>query len=116
MIITKMHLSRRTILRGLGAALALPVLDSMIPALSAVANTAGAPVKRLGVFYVPNGMSMPYWFPKAEGPLADMPATLQSLAAFTDRVLLCGGLAGEPANRVRGGGGRARAPGRFVKD
>src|SRR6185369_5873088 len=68
MFITKMHLSRRTMLRGLGAALALPVLDSMVPAMSALANTAAAPVKRLGVFYVPNGMSMPYWFPKTEGP------------------------------------------------
>ena len=114
MIITKMHLSRRTILRGLGAALALPVLDSMVPALSALANTAGAPVKRLGVFYVPNGMSMPYWFPKTEGPLAEMPATLQSLAAFKDRVLLCGGLADEPANRVKGGGDHARSAGTFL--
>jgi hypothetical protein len=109
-----MHLSRRTILRGLGAALALPVLDSMVPALSALANTAGAPVKRLGVFYVPNGMSMPYWFPKTEGPLAEMPATLQSLAAFKDRVLLCGGLADEPANRVKGGGDHARSAGTFL--
>ena len=45
-------------------------------------------MKRLGVFYVPNGMSMPYWFPKAEGPLDELPATLESLAAFKDRVLL----------------------------
>ena len=71
MFITKMHLSRRTMLRGLGAALALPVLDSMVPALTALADTAAAPVRRLGVFYVPNGMSMPYWFPKTEGPLAE---------------------------------------------
>ena len=96
MIITKMHLSRRTMLRGLGTALALPVLDSMVPAMSVFAQTAAAGVKRLGVFYVPNGMSMPYWFPKTEGPLVNMPATLQSLAAFKDRVLLCGGLADEP--------------------
>jgi hypothetical protein len=114
MFITKMHLSRRTMLRGLGAALALPVLDSMVPAMSALANTAAAPVKRLGVFYVPNGMSMPYWFPKTEGPLAEMPATLQSLAAFKDRVLLCGGLADEPANRVKGGGDHARSAGTFL--
>jgi hypothetical protein len=113
-IITKMHLSRRTLLRGLGATLALPVLDSMIPALSALANTGAAPVKRLGVFYVPNGMSMPYWFPKSEGPLAEMPPTLQSLAAFKDRVLLCGGLADEPANRVKGGGDHARSAGTFL--
>jgi hypothetical protein len=114
MFITKMHLSRRTMLRGLGAALARPVLDSMVPAMSALANTAAAPVKRLGVFYVPNGMSMPYWFPKTEGPLAEMPATLQSLAAFKDRVLLCGGLADEPANRVKGGGDHARSAGTFL--
>src|SRR5262249_26971987 len=109
-----MHLSRRTLLRGLGATLALPVLDSMIPALSAAAKTGAAPVKRLGVFYVPNGMSMPYWFPKTEGPLAELPPTLKSLAAFKDRVLLCGGLADEPANRVKGGGDHARSAGTFL--
>jgi hypothetical protein len=113
-IISKMHISRRLVLRGFGAALALPVLDAMVPALTAAANAAGAPVKRLGVFYVPNGMSMPYWFPKAEGPLGELPATLKSLAAFKDRVLLCGGLADEPANRVKGGGDHARSAGTFL--
>lgn len=113
-IIRKMHLSRRHMLRGLGAALALPVLDSMAPALSALAGSAVAPIKRLGVFYVPNGMSMPYWFPKTEGPLTAMPPTLKSLEAFKDRVLLCGGLADEPANRVRGGGDHARSAGTFL--
>jgi hypothetical protein len=101
-------------LRGFGAALALPLLDSMMPALTALAKTAAAPVRRLGVFYVPNGMSMPYWFPKAEGPLSEMPPTLQSLAPFKDRVLLCGGLADEPANRVKGGGDHARSAGTFL--
>src|SRR5215510_4206596 len=101
-------------LKGIGAAVALPLLDSMVPALTALGDTGAAPVKRLGVFYVPNGMSMPYWFPKTEGPLANLPATLQSLAAFKDRVLLCGGLADEPANRVRGGGDHARSAGTFL--
>src|SRR5438552_8170330 len=109
-----MHISRRFVLRGLGAALALPVLDSMIPALTAITKTAGAPIRRLGVFYVPNGMSMPYWFPKTEGPLRELPPTLQSLAAFKDRVLLCGGLADEPANLVKGGGDHARSAGTFL--
>src|SRR5687767_9988471 len=113
-IITKMHLSRRLVLRGMGAALALPVLDSMVPALTAQSKTAAAPVRRLGVFYVPNGMSMPYWFPKTEGPVAELPPTLRSLAAFKDRVLLCGGLADEPANRVKGGGDHARSAGTFL--
>jgi hypothetical protein len=109
-----MHLSRRFVLRGMGAALALPVLDSMVPALTAQSKTAAAPVRRLGVFYVPNGMSMPYWFPKTEGPVSELPPTLRSLAAFKDRVLLCGGLADEPANRVKGGGDHARSAGTFL--
>src|SRR5438128_4307923 len=101
-------------LRGLGAAVALPFLDSMVPALTAITNTAAAPIRRLGVFYVPNGMSMPYWFPKTEGSLSEMPATLRSLAAFKERVLLCGGLADEPANVVKGGGDHARSAGTFL--
>jgi hypothetical protein len=101
-------------LRGLGASLALPLLDSMVPALSALQRTAAAPVKRLGVFYVPNGMSMPYWWPKAEGPIDKLPATLQSLQALKDRVLLCGGLADEAANLVKGGGDHARSAGTFL--
>src|SRR5262245_17309091 len=109
-----MHLSRRSMLRGFGAAVALPLLDSMVPVLTALTNTEAAPIKRLGVFYVPNGMSMPYWFPKTEGPLQEMPPTLKSLAAFKDRVLLCGGLADEPANRVKGGGDHARSAGTFL--
>lgn len=114
MIITKMQLPRRTVLRGLGATLALPLLDCMIPALTAQSKTAAAPVRRFGVFYVPNGMSMPYWFPKTEGPLQQMPATLQSLEELKERVLLCGGLADEAANLVKGGGDHARSAGTFL--
>jgi hypothetical protein len=114
MIVTKAHLSRRTVLRGLGVSLALPLLDSMVPAFTALAQTAAAPIRRLGVFYVPNGMSMPYWWPKAEGPLKELPPTLQSLAAHKDKVLLCGGLADEAANLVKGGGDHARSAGTFL--
>ena len=114
MIITKMHLSRRTVLRGLGASIALPLLDAMVPALTAQGKTAAAAVKRLGVFYVPNGMSMPYWFPKTEGPLKELPPTLASLNEIKDRVLLLGGLADEPANQVKGGGDHARSAGTFL--
>jgi len=114
MIITKRHVSRRTVLRGLGVTIGLPLLDAMVPALTAVSRTAAAPVRRLGVFYVPNGMSMPYWFPKTEGPVAELPPTLQSLQELKDRVLLCGGLADEPANLVKGGGDHARSAGTFL--
>jgi hypothetical protein len=110
-----MSIPRRTVLRGLGASLALPLLDGMVPALTALQKTPAAPVRRFGVFYVPNGMSMPYWWPKAEGPLKEMPATLKSLEAHADKVLLCGGLADEAANLVKGGSGdHARSAGTFL--
>ena len=114
MLISKIHLPRRTVLRGLGATLALPLLDSMVPALTALSKTAAAPVRRFGVFYVPNGMSMPYWSPTAEGPLTELPPTLRSLAEFKDRLLLCGGLDDEAAKRVITAGGHARAAGTFL--
>lgn len=114
MFITKMHLSRRTMLRGFGTMIALPLLESMVPALTAIAATAAAPVRRFGVFYVPNGMSMPYWWPKTEGPLTQLTGTLRSLDSLKDRVLLCGGLADEPANQVKGGGDHARSAGTFL--
>ncbi len=114
MVITKMHLPRRTVLRGLGATLALPLLDCMVPALTALSKTAAAPVRRFGVFYPPNGMSMPYWSPTVEGPLTELPPTLQSLAEFKDQILLCGGLDNDPAKRVISGGGHARAGGTFL--
>ena len=114
MFITKTHLPRRTVLRGLGASLALPLLDGMVPALTAQSRTAAAPVKRFGVFYVPNGMSMPYWYPTTEGPLDEMPPILRSLESFRDRVLICGGLDDESANLVKGGGDHARSAGTFL--
>ena len=76
-IIKKLSLPRRTLLRGLGASFALPLLDAMTPALAA----APAAVKRLGVVYVPNGMSMDYWTPKTTGPL-ELSPIMQPLAPF----------------------------------
>ena len=116
MFITKKRLSRRAVLRGAGATLALPLLDAMVPALTALSQTAASParLRRLGVFYVPNGMSMGYWWPKAEGPLAELPPTLQSLAALKDKVLLLGGLADKPADLMEGGGDHARSAGTFL--
>ena len=114
MYITRMHLPRRAVLRGLGATVALPLLDCMVPALSAQSRTAAAPIKRFGVFYVPNGMSMPYWYPKTEGPLDQLPPTLRPLEAFKDRVLICGGRDDESANLVKGGGDHARSAGTFL--
>ena len=115
MFITRTHLPRRTVLRGLGATVALPLLDAMVPAATAQSRTAAAPIKRFGVFYVPNGMSMPYWYPRhAPGKLEALPPTLRSLEPFRDRVTICGGLDDEPANLVRGGGDHARSAGTFL--
>ena len=65
--ITKKHLSRRTILKGVGATLALPLLDSMIPALTAQTKTAAAPLQRLGFVYIPHGAVMDKFTPVATG-------------------------------------------------
>ena len=62
MFITKKHLPRRTVLRGLGVTLALPWLEGMVPALTALSQTAAAPARRLGVFYVPNGVQILVYF------------------------------------------------------
>ena len=69
MIIMKKALPRRTFLRGVGATLALPLLDAMIPAHTALAATAGNPVRRLGFMYIPMGANIAQWTPKAEGTI-----------------------------------------------
>ena len=107
MFIAKKHLPRRTVLRSVGAALALPWLDSMVPALTALAQSTAAPARRLGVFYVPNGMSMGYWSPGTEGAITELPPTLRALQAHKDQVLLLGGLDLGAAEKVRAG---AHAP------
>jgi hypothetical protein len=90
MMIFKKAIPRRTFLRGAGgAALALPLLDAMMPALSA----AGKSPVRLGIVYVPNGMwPMDQWTPKTDGPLELTPA-LEPLAKFRDKLLVVTGLA-----------------------
>ena len=67
MMITKKHLARRTFLRGLGTTLALPLLDSMVPAFADTKTSAAKPVVRLGFTYVPNGIIMDRWTPAADG-------------------------------------------------
>src|ERR1700675_2563467 len=93
MIITKKHLPRLTFLRGLGASLALPLLDSMVPAFTALSATAAKPIKRLGIVYVPNGVFMSGWTPEGSGEVLEMPSTLRPLAAFRERMLVVSGLA-----------------------
>ena len=90
MIITKRALSRRMMLRGMGASLALPLLDSMVAPLSAAAG----PIHRFGVVYVPNGMIMENYLPAKDGPDYEMTPTLSALCgdAAAGRDLISGGV------------------------
>jgi hypothetical protein len=81
MIITRMALPRRTFLRGLGATLALPMLDAMVPAFGGL-SAAARPVRRLGFVYIPMGSNINEWMPKQEGRLTELSPTLASLAPF----------------------------------
>src|SRR5260370_24845154 len=96
MITTKMCLPRRLFLRGLGATLALPLLDSMVPALAAA--TVKAP-RRLAVVYAPNGIIMDRWTPAAEGALFAWTPVLEPLAPVRDQVLVLSVLCDTPRGR-----------------
>jgi Protein of unknown function (DUF1552) len=77
------RVNRRTMLRGMGAALALPWMESLPAVAGAVAKTSRPPV-RMCYWYVPNGVHLPAWFPKEEGPLIDLPETLRPLSFARD--------------------------------
>src|SRR3990172_7059227 len=93
MFITKRHLSRRTFLQGTGATLALPLLEAMVPAQTALAQTAAAPKTRfMGVFF-PHGMAPGHWEPAQEGALPEkLPAIVESLEAVKDQLVILSGL------------------------
>ena len=91
MIITKKVLPRRTLLRGLGAAVALPMLDAMVPAL-AQSGIAAKPIPRLGYFYIPMGMDPEPWVPKTSGKLNSLTPSLESLTPFINNVSIISNL------------------------
>ena len=105
MIITKMGLPRRTFLRGVGATLSLPLLDAMVPALTAITKAAGKPVQRLGFIYIPNGANMFAWTPKGEGTNLELSPILSPLAPFRDQVIVPTGLAHRMAEALGDGNG-----------
>ena len=110
MIITKKSLPRRTVLRGMGATLALPFLDAMVPALSALNKTAAKPASRLGFVYIPNGAVLDSWTPVGEGRAFEFGPTLKPLEPFRDRVLVVSGLGHRNAEAQNDGSGdHARA-------
>mgnify|MGYP003336288703 CR=1 FL=1 len=82
MMITKRAISRRTVLRGLGVSMALPLLDSMVPAMTAMAATPAAPSQRFGFIYVPHGSIMREWTPAQEGSNFEFSTILKPLEDF----------------------------------
>lgn len=86
MIITKKALPRRTFLRGMGASLALPLLDAMVPAMTALASTPANPVRRLGFVYVPMGSDISRWTPPHDTNLTELSPSLASLAPVVDQI------------------------------
>src|SRR5438046_6639829 len=115
MFISKLAIPRRTVLRGMGSMLALPLLDSMMPALSALQKTAARPINRFGVMYVPNGMIMKNYLPPTEGAGYELTPTLSALAPFREQVLVLSGLECIPTPG-RPGGAHAKASTRFLTD
>ena len=105
MFITKKAIPRRAMLRGLGASLALPLLDGMVPSLTALQKTPPEPVTRFGVMYVPNGMVMEQWTPVTEGASFELTPTLAPLAPFRENLIVLSNLAcvptpGRPGRRA----------------
>jgi hypothetical protein len=105
MFITKKHISRRTVLRGAGAALALPFLESMVPAATAAAQTAAAGAPRFVGVFAPHGMAPGYWIPEKEGKGFEFPFIYKPLEPFRDQVTILSGLharSAEPPPGVTG--------------
>lgn len=108
-LVTQKHLSRRTLLRGVGAVLGLPLLDAMHPALAA----AKSPARRIAVVYVPNGIMMQDWMPKSVSPEIEFTRILKPLEPFRAHINVISGLSNHAANKAKGGG-HAKASGSFL--
>ncbi|PYS38110.1 MAG: hypothetical protein DMG14_18925 [Acidobacteria bacterium] len=100
MLVFKKSIPRRAFLRGAGTALALPLLDAMVPAFASPAETAAKTAKRLSFFTVPNGMIMEKWTPAAVGSSFELTPIMEPFAAFKDRMLIIGGLANNEARKL----------------
>lgn len=114
MIVTKKALSRRAVLQGIGAAIALPLLDAMVPAFATAATTPG-PVRRLGVVYHPNGVIYDQWLPAGAGADFKLSPTLAGLQPFRDQLIVVTGLYSDAAEALGDGGGdHSRASGTYL--
>jgi hypothetical protein len=110
MFIRKMSLPRRTFLRGMGATLALPLLDSMVPALTAAAQTAATPKARLGFVYIPHGVIMDDWTPATAGAGFEFTPILKPLEPFRQSMVVVSNLAAPLTNN----GSHAAAAGSWI--
>src|SRR5690554_3435929 len=91
--LTKKHINRRALLRGSGVTLAMPLLDAMIPAATALAQTAAVPPQRFFAGFVPHGAAPGYWVPDTVGPLAaELPFVWKPLEPFRDHLTIMSGL------------------------
>ncbi|MDG2175952.1 MAG: DUF1552 domain-containing protein [Gammaproteobacteria bacterium] len=111
MFISKKHLSRRTVLRGVGTAIGLPLLDAMIPAGTAMAQTAAAPTPKMGFFYFPHGAIMDKWTPAATGSDFQISPILKPLDAYRDQMTIVSNLRNTAAE---GAGVHATSPGTWL--
>src|SRR5437867_8842399 len=115
MIVTKKTISRRAVLRGIGTAVALPLLDAMAPALTAAQNTPAKAVRRFGVVYHPNGVIYDKWLPKGVGTEFQFSPVLSPLQPFRDQVVVVTGLYSDQAEALGDGGGdHSRASGTYL--
>jgi hypothetical protein len=115
MISTGKAISRRTVLRGLGSAVALPLLDAMVPAFAAAQTTPVKAVRRFGVVYHPNGIIYDKWLPKGTGAAFELSPILSPLEPFRDKLVVVTGLYSDQAEALGDGGGdHSRASGTYL--
>ncbi len=115
MIIDRKAISRRTVLRGLGTAIALPLLDAMVPALTAAQKTPVKAARRFGVVYHPNGAIYDKWLPKGTGTNFELSPVLSPLEPFRDKLVVVTGLFSDQAEALGDGGGdHSRASGTYL--
>ena len=108
MFLTRKHLSRRTLLKGAGASIALPLLDAMIPAHTALAQTAAKPSPRLGFVYFPHGALQEEWQPQQAGRDFEFPWILKPLEPLREHVTVVSGL--------RNKGGESSSPHGIIEE
>ena len=108
MFLSKKHLSRRTVLKGAGATIALPLLDAMVPAATVLAQTAAAPSPRLGFVYFPHGALQDEWTPTRTGRDFEFPFILKPLEPFREHVTVVSGL--------RNKGGESSSPHGIIEE